>query len=163
MVADAKDQSASCLGWFTGHMLLIRLQQRPLFGLLVNPFGTTARAIELEGNHLLVTGRSMPASVSLADVGEAPTLRKGALGTTLSLQSTGQNNVITPMHAPLPTASKQRGSASTQVLLTVKCIGSTGFMPLFPGWRDQSGILRPAVWRLFSRTRGPWMPRCSRS
>jgi len=94
MVADAKDQSASCMGWFTGHMLLIRLQQRPLFGLLVNPFGTTARAMELQGDHLLVTGRSMPASVSLADISEAPALRKGAFGTTLSLQSSGQNNVI---------------------------------------------------------------------
>ncbi len=36
----------------------------------------------------------MPASVSMADLGEAPALRKGALGTTLSLQSTGQSNVI---------------------------------------------------------------------
>ena len=60
----------------------------------MNPFGTTARAIELQGDHLLVTGRSMPATVSLADIGEAPALRKGALGTTLSLQSTGQSNVI---------------------------------------------------------------------
>lgn len=60
----------------------------------MNPFGTTARAIELQGDHLLVTGRSMPASVSLADIGDVPTLRKGALGTTLSLQSSGQSNVI---------------------------------------------------------------------
>ena len=60
----------------------------------MNPFGTTARAIELQGDQLLVTGRSMPASISLADIGEAPALRKGALGTTLSLQSTGQSNVI---------------------------------------------------------------------
>ena len=60
----------------------------------MNPFGTTARAIELQGDHLLVTGRSMPASVSLADIGEAPTLRKGALGTTLSMQSSGQSNVL---------------------------------------------------------------------
>lgn len=60
----------------------------------MNPFGTTARAIELQGDQLLVTGRSMPASVSLADIGEAPALRKGALGTTLSLQSSGQSNVI---------------------------------------------------------------------
>ncbi len=60
----------------------------------MNPFGTTARAIELQGDQLLVTGRSMPASVSMADIGEAPALRKGALGTTLSLQSSGQSNVI---------------------------------------------------------------------
>jgi DNA helicase IV len=94
MVADARDQSASCLGWVTGHMLLIRLQQRPLLGFLVNPFGATARAVELRGDRLLITGRSMPASISMADIGEAPTLRKGAFGTTLSLQSTGQSNVI---------------------------------------------------------------------
>lgn len=94
MVADARDQSASCLRWVTGHILLIRLQQRPLFGFLVNPFGSTARAIELQGDLLLVTGRSIPATVSLADIGEAPALRKGALGTTLSLQSSGQSNVI---------------------------------------------------------------------
>lgn len=75
-------------------MLLIRLQQRPLFGFLVNPFSTTARAIELQGDQLLVTGRSMSASVSLADIGDAPVLRKGALGTTLSLQSSGQSNVV---------------------------------------------------------------------
>ncbi len=36
----------------------------------------------------------MPASVSLADLAEAPALRKGALATTLSLQSTGQSIVI---------------------------------------------------------------------
>lgn len=60
----------------------------------MNPFGTTARAIELAGDHLLVTGRSMPVSVSLADIGEAPALRKGALGTTLSMQSSGQSNLI---------------------------------------------------------------------
>ncbi|MDT8855251.1 UvrD-helicase domain-containing protein [Paracoccaceae bacterium Fryx2] len=36
----------------------------------------------------------MPASVSLADIGEAPALLKGALGTTLSLQSSVQSNVI---------------------------------------------------------------------
>jgi DNA helicase IV len=75
-------------------MLLIRLQQRRLFGLLVNPFGATARAIELQGDHLLVTGRNMPASVSLANIGEVPALRKGALGTTLSMQSSGQSNLI---------------------------------------------------------------------
>ena len=93
MVADATDQSASYLGLVTGHMLLIRLQQKPLFGFLVNPFGTTARAIELQGDQLLVTGRDLRGSVSLADVSEAPALRKGALGATLTLQSSGHGNV----------------------------------------------------------------------
>ena len=71
MVVVALDQSTSCPEWVTGHILLIPLQQRPLFGFLVNPFGTTARAIQLEGDHLLVTRRGTPASVSLADIGEA--------------------------------------------------------------------------------------------
>jgi DNA helicase IV len=75
-------------------MLLIRLKQRPLFGFLANPFGTTARAIELQGDHLMVAGRNMPTLVSLADIGEEPALRKGALGTTLSLQSSEQSNII---------------------------------------------------------------------
>ncbi|SFK80723.1 DNA helicase-4 [Loktanella salsilacus] len=73
---------------------MIRLQQRPLFGFFLNPFGTTARAIELKGDHLLVTGRSMPAALSLADIGEAPALRKGVLGTTLSLQVSANRDVI---------------------------------------------------------------------
>jgi len=60
----------------------------------VNPFGTTARAIELEGDHLLVTKRGLRASVSFPDICEAACLRKGALGTTLSLQSSEQSNVI---------------------------------------------------------------------
>jgi len=34
---------------------LIRLQQRPFVGLLVNPFGRTARVIELDGDHLRIT------------------------------------------------------------------------------------------------------------
>ena len=36
----------------------------------------------------------MPASISMADIGEVPALRKGVLGTTLTLQSSGQSNVI---------------------------------------------------------------------
>ena len=60
----------------------------------MNPFGTTAQAIELLDDQLLVTGRSMSASISMADIREAPALRKGALGTTLCLQSTGQSNVV---------------------------------------------------------------------
>ena len=60
----------------------------------MNPFGTTARAIELEGDHILITKREMPASVSLADVREPSTIRKGGLGTTLSLQASGHGNVI---------------------------------------------------------------------
>ena len=94
MVAGTRGQSTSCSEYGTGHILLIRLQQRPLFGFLVNPFGTTARAIELEGDHILITKREMPASVSLADVREPSTIRKGGLGTTLSLQASGHGNVI---------------------------------------------------------------------
>ena len=84
---------------------MIRLQQRPLLGILGNPFGTTARAIALEGDHLLITKRGQPASVSLADVGEAPTFLKGALGTTLSLQASGHEQ-ITLRGAGCQSASK---------------------------------------------------------
>jgi hypothetical protein len=34
-------------------MLLIRLQQRPMFGFLLNPFCTKARAMELESDQRL--------------------------------------------------------------------------------------------------------------
>ena len=75
-------------------MLLIRLQQRPLFGFLTNPFGTTARAMELQGDRLLVSGRYTPASVSLAEISAAPALRKGAFGTTLSVQTSVKNVLL---------------------------------------------------------------------
>ena len=85
MVADARDQSASCLDWVTGHMLLIRLQQRPLFGFLVNPFGTTARATELQGDHLLVTAQSRSAIFSkLATI--PVVCRSGSLNRTLMVR-----------------------------------------------------------------------------
>ncbi len=83
--ADARDQSASCLGWVTGHILLIRLQQRPLFGFLVNPFGTTARATELQGDHLLVTAQSRSAIFSkLATI--PVVCRSGSLNRTLMVR-----------------------------------------------------------------------------
>lgn len=60
----------------------------------MNPFGTTARAIELQGDQIFVIERSARASISLADIGAEPAIRQGALGTTLSLQSSGQSKVI---------------------------------------------------------------------
>ena len=93
MVAVIWDQSTSCPGSATRHIILIRLQQRPLLGLLVNPFGTTARSVVLDGDHLMITRRGQPVSVSLAEVREAPMLRKGGLGTTLSLQVSGHEHI----------------------------------------------------------------------
>ena len=59
----------------------------------MNPFGTTARSVVLDGDHLMITRRGQPVSVSLAEVREAPMLRKGGLGTTLSLQVSGHEHI----------------------------------------------------------------------
>ncbi|RFB93273.1 hypothetical protein B5K08_13400 [Rhizobium leguminosarum bv. trifolii] len=52
------------------------LYQSSLFGLLLNPFGRTVRAVELDGHHLTFTKRGRTTSVSLASVTSAPILRK---------------------------------------------------------------------------------------
>ena len=72
---------------------MIRLKQRPLLGLLVNPFGKTARVMELDGYHLRITRRGKTASMSLEALSAAPIVRKGALGTILTVSS-GQDDEI---------------------------------------------------------------------
>jgi DNA helicase-4 len=72
---------------------LIRLQQRPLFGFLIDPFGRSVRAIELDGDHLRVTRRSQVATVSLQALTHAPALRKGMLGTALTINSQEHDDV----------------------------------------------------------------------
>jgi DNA helicase-4 len=66
---------------------LIRLQQRPLLGLLANPLGTSARALELDGDHLRITRRNHVASWSLQWLTSPPVVRKNLLGTTLTITS----------------------------------------------------------------------------
>jgi DNA helicase IV len=67
--------------------ILIRLRQGPLLGLIVNPFGTTAKVLELDGDMLRATKRGQTAHLSLADVCDSPVVRKGAFGSTLTVRS----------------------------------------------------------------------------
>ena len=62
---------------------LMRLEQRPLIGFLVNPFGVTAKAVELDGNSLRVLRRRGIEVVSLQAVSAAPSMRRGVLAPRL--------------------------------------------------------------------------------
>ena len=73
---------------------MIRLQQGPFLGLLLNPFGKTARVLELDGHDLRISKRQQTARVSLADVREPPSVRRGPLGSTLIVPSNGQSDII---------------------------------------------------------------------
>ncbi|WP_011908837.1 UvrD-helicase domain-containing protein [Cereibacter azotoformans] len=72
---------------------MIRLKQRGFLGLLVNPFGTTARVLELDDNVLRSTRRGRKKEISLEAVTAAPMLRKGALGTKLTIPVSGSGGV----------------------------------------------------------------------
>ncbi|TCA26245.1 UvrD-helicase domain-containing protein [Rhizobium leguminosarum] len=71
-----------------------RLYQRTLLGLLSNPFGSTVRAVELDGHHLTFTKRGRTTSVSLASVTSSPILRKRVFGTTLVIPVMGGDDVV---------------------------------------------------------------------
>ena len=62
---------------------LMRLEQRPLIGFLVNPFGVTAKAVELDGDSLRVLRRRGVEVVSLQAVSAAPSMRRGVLASRL--------------------------------------------------------------------------------
>jgi DNA helicase-4 len=73
---------------------MIRLQQRPLLGLLVNPLGSTARALEVEGEHLRVVRRGRSELLPLGALTEPPSVRKGALGSTVIVPSSINGNAV---------------------------------------------------------------------
>ena len=58
----------------------------------MNPWGATARAIELENDHLHVIGRS--SVVSLGSVLSAPTVRNGLLSSTITVKSNDHPEII---------------------------------------------------------------------
>ncbi|MFZ3584886.1 UvrD-helicase domain-containing protein [Loktanella sp. DJP18] len=58
-----------------------------MFGFLADPFGKSARAMELDGDYIRITRRSQVASMSLQSLARAPSLRKGMLGTALTISS----------------------------------------------------------------------------
>ncbi len=66
---------------------MIRLQQRPLIGFLANPFGRSARAIELDGVCIRIMQRGQVASLPLQSLTSVPTLRQGLFGTKLTIRS----------------------------------------------------------------------------
>lgn len=73
---------------------MIRLQQRPLLGLLADPLGKSARAMELDGDHIRITRRGLVAAMPLQLVASPPSLRKGMLGTTLTISSGDDNGAM---------------------------------------------------------------------
>lgn len=66
---------------------LNRIHQRPLLGLFINPWGSTARTIELREDVLWATGE-LNANVALSELLSAPIVHKGLLSSTVTLQST---------------------------------------------------------------------------
>lgn len=65
---------------------MIKLQQRPLYGFLSAPFGKSARVLELQGNLIQITRRGQTVAMPLLSMQGAPSLRKGMLGTTVSVR-----------------------------------------------------------------------------
>lgn len=66
---------------------MIRLQQRPLLGFLVDPFGKSARAMELDGDHIRIKCRRQITSIPLKSLSGPPAVGKGMLGTALTIRS----------------------------------------------------------------------------
>lgn len=77
-----------------------RLQQRPLLGLLVNPFGTTVQAMELDGDYLRVTRRGLTSSVSLEAISGVPLVRKGAVAATMTVTTAERRLVMRGLRYP---------------------------------------------------------------
>lgn len=65
-----------------------------MFGLLANPLGRSARAIELSGTNLLATQGGYTSTISLEELIAPPSVLKGVLGSTISLSITGKREVI---------------------------------------------------------------------
>jgi DNA helicase-4 len=73
---------------------LNRLQKRPLSGLLTDPLGRSAQAMELDGDQLRVTRRGIVTSMPLEALTSPPEIRKGMLGTALTIKS-GEHGDVT--------------------------------------------------------------------
>lgn len=75
-------------------MSRIRLQQKPLLGLLVNPLGLTPRFVELDGEVLRTVRHGKPELMLLSALSAAPVLKKGLLGTSVTLLSAAGRDII---------------------------------------------------------------------
>lgn len=63
-----------------------KLQQRPFYGFLSDLFGRSARVLELQGDHIQITRRGQTVAMPLLSMHGAPSLRKGMLGTAVSMR-----------------------------------------------------------------------------
>lgn len=72
---------------------MIRLQQRPLFGFLADPFGKSARAMELDGDQIRIMRGGQLVSMSLQALVTPPALRRGMLGTALTIRASDYGDV----------------------------------------------------------------------
>jgi DNA helicase IV len=71
-----------------------RIEQRPLIGLIVNPFGRTAKVIEIDGDNLRITQRGQSTLFPFANVSQPPFVKRGALGSTLSVPSDSGMHIV---------------------------------------------------------------------
>jgi DNA helicase IV len=73
---------------------LNQLHQRPLFGLLANPFGQTFKVMELDRHHLRGIRRGQTSLTSLENVTSPPEVRKGLFGATIRITAVEPGDFI---------------------------------------------------------------------
>ena len=75
----------------------------------MNPFGKTAKALELNGDLLQITKGRRKQSLSLEAVNAAPVVRKGAFGAMLTIPSDSGGDVV------LKAAAKVEAAAFSEI------------------------------------------------
>lgn len=73
---------------------MISLQQTFLFGFFLNFFSAAIRALQLDGDKLLIHIGKNLISVSLGDITNPPDLKCGLFGTSLTISCTGQRPIV---------------------------------------------------------------------
>ncbi len=72
----------------------MRLRQRPLLGLLINPLGKTTRELELGDYELRIIRRKNTQSLPIAALMSAPIVHRGLFGSTLIAKAAGHDDII---------------------------------------------------------------------
>lgn len=73
---------------------LIRIQQGVFAGLLLNPFGKSVTAFELDGQTIRAIRRSSETSCAVRDLTSLPLLRNGWLGSAVSVFESGNRAIV---------------------------------------------------------------------
>jgi DNA helicase IV len=94
MVAVEGRQSPNLVYTATRLSSLIRLRKRPFVGFMSDPLSVSAREMELDGDHIRIMRRGQVSAMSVRTLESAPSLRKGMLGTALTIRA-GKNDTIT--------------------------------------------------------------------